>query len=253
VAQVRRNAHDDDLFGFLIHRGWLFLRLYLFMFVFSEPGSWKRWVMIAVAAIVCLQPRDSPLTRAVAAARRHLDNLIGPPARPQPAPAGAGAGQTPPETGAAGANAPRPANVRGAVQMTPEEAAARLLREQNARQQPPRFWRDTFYRVEQSTALFLASLVPGVGERHVRAREEARREAQRLEEERQRREREAAEEAQAAATTNGDGGDQLAEAAKESAAGLETGPDRPDAPGTSSSVQVQGTGEEAGELRNRAN
>ena len=35
--------------------------------------------------------------------------------------------------------------------------------------------RDVFYRVEQAAALFLASLIPGVGERHVAAREEVRR------------------------------------------------------------------------------
>jgi hypothetical protein len=44
--------------------------------------------------------------------------------------------------------------------------------------------RDTIFRVERAMALFLASLVPGVGERHVRAREEARREAERIENER---------------------------------------------------------------------
>ena len=36
-----------------------------------------------------------------------------------------------------------------------------------------------FYWVEQAVALFLASLIPGVGERHVAAREEARRQEER--------------------------------------------------------------------------
>lgn len=41
-----------------------------------------------------------------------------------------------------------------------------------------------FQRVERGFALFVASLIPGVGERHVRAREEARREVERVERER---------------------------------------------------------------------
>jgi len=68
--------------------------------------------------------------------------------------------------------------------MTPEEAAARLVRQHQDRN--PNIIRDTLYRVEQAAALFLASLIPGVGERHVRAREEARREAQRAAEEERR-------------------------------------------------------------------
>lgn len=57
---------------------------------------------------------------------------------------------------------------------TPEETARRLLAQhQDRRNANPVF--DVLYRIEQGIALFLASLIPGVGERHVRAREEARR------------------------------------------------------------------------------
>lgn len=249
VAQARQNGRDNDLFGFLIQRGWLFLRLYLFMFVFSEPGTWKRWLMIIVAAIVCLQPRDGPLSRALGAARRHLDNLIGPQPQPTPAAVRHRAPDNPPGATASSntATTQRPTNVRGAVQMTPEEAAARLLRERQ--DQNPRFWRDMFYRVEQSTALFLASLIPGVGERHVRAREEARREAQRIEEERRRGEEEAA-----GAQRQGEGpaDDTSTRAANEPVAPNEeikvSGPAEQSG---SSSVQVRDPGSEAGEVRNR--
>ena len=64
--------------------------------------------------------------------------------------------------------------------------------------------RDTIFRVERAMALFLASLVPGVGERHVRAREEARREAERIENERLAAEEKAKDESKAVA----DGTDQ---------------------------------------------
>jgi hypothetical protein len=66
---------------------------------------------------------------------------------------------------------------------SPEQAAARIIR-QNQERQNHGIVRDTIFRVERAVALFLASLVPGVGERHVRAREEARREAERMENER---------------------------------------------------------------------
>lgn len=186
LVQARQNPADNDLFAFFIQRGWLFLRLYLFMFVFSEPGTWKRWLLIVIAAVVCLQPRTGPLARGITAARRHFNNLIAPPA-PRPLAVDARETQPQPHVGLPryardDANTQRPANVRGAVHITPEEAAARLIGQQQDR--APTSWRDAFYRIEQSTALFLASLVPGVGERYVRVREEARREAERLEQER---------------------------------------------------------------------
>ena len=70
---------------------------------------------------------------------------------------------------------------------TPEEAARRLLQQQNRHNPNPML--DFLYRIEQGVALFLASLIPGLGERHVQAREQARRileeEERRLREEEQ--------------------------------------------------------------------
>ncbi|KAK6387180.1 hypothetical protein LTS17_000446 [Exophiala oligosperma] len=243
VAQGLQNAEDNDIFAFLIQRGWLFLRLYLFMFVFSEPGTWKRWAMIIIAVVVCLQPQNGPFVRGMQAARRHLDNLIGPQA-PQPQLDGAAQGQ--------GANAtiqgaPRPANIRGAVQMTPEEAAARLLRERRGRNRG--IWRESLYRIEQGVALFLASLIPGVGERHVMAREEARRQAQREEEERRRAEEEAAAGRQTS-TENEQSGVAVAETNLGTHAEVKV--DRPEESSpSSSSVQIRDAGVEDGQLRNR--
>ena len=53
----------------------------------------------------------------------------------------------------------------------PQETAQRLLREQNERNES--WWLETTRRVERAVALFIASLIPGVGERHIRARQEA--------------------------------------------------------------------------------
>ncbi|KAL2413688.1 hypothetical protein ABEF95_010516 [Exophiala dermatitidis] len=253
LPQARRIEVDNDLFGFLIQRGWLFLRLYLLMFVFSEPGSWRRWLLIVVAAIVCLQPRNGPLARAVTAARLHLDNLIFPPvaqARP------AQENQQPPNQphadttgdGALDRSGQRPVNVRGAVQMTPEEAAARLIRQHQ--DGVGGSWRDTLYRIEQSTALFLASLVPGVGERYVRAREEARREAERLEQERLRAQEEEAARTQEPANS---GENQPVGAIQETADAQHRGPKVEERveQSTSTSVEAQEDGSGSAGLRNR--
>ena len=254
-AQAAQNGEDNDLFAFMINRGWLFLRLYLFMFVFSEPGTWKRWLMIIAAAVICLQPRNGPVTRLMTAARRHFDNLVGPPAQ-QPRPEAAAQRQAaPPDQPRAAspqnlAPGQRPANVRGAVQMTPEEAAARLVQERHERQdRQPRFWRDAFYRVEQSIALFLASLIPGVGERHVRAREETRREEQRREEQRRQAEEEAAAERQN--TSDERAHPDEAEDLSTTTPKPEVGPGGREQQSASSSVQVSG-GDTSGELRNRS-
>lgn len=186
------DQEENDMFAFLIQRGWLFLRLYMFMFFLSDPGTWRRWLFLTIAIVVCILPRNNPLNDALALARRHIDNLLGP---PQPQARRQRAAQTVvgrdgqqaqqnPSGNASARRAVRPGHVRGAVQMTPEEAAARLVRQHQDRN--PNIIRDTLYRVEQAAALFLASLIPGVGERHVRAREEARREAQRAAEEERR-------------------------------------------------------------------
>lgn len=188
-----RNQADNEFWALVVQRGWLFLRLYMFIFVLSESGSWQRYGLLLLAAVVCLLPRENPLNNIFVVARRHIDNLIGPP-HPQPRDrerdratrqrqqqggVGGVQGANTQQNQTAG-NAPAAGtrtHVRGAVTTTPEQTARRLLRQHE--QQNPNVLRDAFYRVEQAVALFLASLIPGVGERHVAAREEARREEER--------------------------------------------------------------------------
>ena len=198
-------ANNEDLFALIVQRGWLFLRLYMFMFVLSEPGTWRRYFLLFIAVLVCILPQRNPLNTAFGHVRRHVDRLIGPPhpqrqegeerggvrndaggargrignnARNQPRGNGQAHEQAAQASIPAPAAAPGPSNTtprpaRGAVNTTPEEAAQRLVREHEQRN--PNMLRDVFYRVEQAAALFLASLIPGVGERHVAAREEVRR------------------------------------------------------------------------------
>lgn len=169
--EQRRPAQDEeenDLFGLIIQRGWLFLRLYMFTFVLSESGTWRRYLLLAMAVIVCLMPRENPFNQLFISLRRHIDNVIGP--------------ELPPAADQRRRDdlqdrAPRIRRRRRDSRRmpTPEETAARLMQEHAQRN--PDTMRDTLFRIERAVALFLASLIPGVGERHVQAREQARQQA----------------------------------------------------------------------------
>ena len=190
---ARQPAGENNFFNFIIGRAWLFLRMYVFTFFISEPGTLRRYLLLVVATLICILPRDNVLQQFVTQVRRHIDTLIGPPATPARDGA-AGPAQTNAATGTA-----TPGDVQAVENLTPAENAARLLREHQARN--PNVFRDALFRIERAAALFLASLVPGVGERHVRAREDQRREAERLENERRAREEAERTQAQAEADT----------------------------------------------------
>ena len=207
--RVQDQEQENDLYALVVQRGWLFLRLYMFIFVLSEPGTWRRYFLLAAAVIVCLLPRENPLNTLFAMGRRHLDNLIGPP-RPQQGdrardlqqprrgqegniPVHEPARRAGNEQAAANAEQARTpqstsrTRPQGAVYTTPEATAERLLQEH--RQRNPNVFLDTFWRIEQAIALFIASLIPGVGEGHVAVRVQQRREAE-LERQEQEQERE---------------------------------------------------------------
>ena len=113
--------------------------------------------------------------------RRHAEGLVPLAANERPRAGVGGARNNGDGTG-------RQARNRGP---TPQEAAERLLQERE--RQDVSIVRQSFRRVERAVALFVASLVPGVGERHIAAREaaEAARQAEAREsEERARKEQE---------------------------------------------------------------
>ncbi|KAK5091372.1 hypothetical protein LTR05_001555 [Lithohypha guttulata] len=221
AAPQNRQAHQhrhnqNDVLAFALERTWLFIRLYVFVFVLSEYGTWRRIIMLTAAIGFCLLPQNNPFSSAFQIARRHFDNLIGPPNIPQrqaqeqgQAQQGQIQPQVPGQNGqtdqaqTSNSSAPRS---RAAQMPTPEEAARRLLEQQNRRNPNPVI--NLLFRIEQGVALFLASLVPGLGERHIQAREQARR----ILEEEERRNREESERQQQmsqetpAATNDGQSG-----------------------------------------------
>ncbi|PYH69592.1 uncharacterized protein BO88DRAFT_487710 [Aspergillus vadensis CBS 113365] len=159
-----------------LRRMWLFVRLYFFCYMFSEPGTWSRVVYVTLAVLVSLLSETGvpqQLYRMlVAPVQRHLEGLVHfAPDEPAPAPSD--------------------------TQSTGQE---------NVPLAQPTGLRHQLRRVERSLALFIASLVPGVGERQVEVRNaaEAARNAERAREEEERRRREEEEEEATNAGTTGE-------------------------------------------------
>ncbi|KAL4934477.1 uncharacterized protein BDV17DRAFT_8405 [Aspergillus undulatus] len=164
-------AADGQLgLGRNLRRLWLFIRLYFFCHMFSMPGTQTRLIYVTLAVIAAILSETT-------VPRRTYEMILAPVQR----------------------------HLEGLVHFTPEEphqetgtARDEATANQHVGVQPGRaggIYRN-LQRVERSAALFIASLVPGVGERHIEVRnaaEAARHtELARQEEERRRREEEAA-------------------------------------------------------------
>lgn len=164
---------------------WLIVRLIGFVWFFtSGNSSWTRWLMVSGLAFVVFII-NTGIFNGVAEQvwgpiRRHLEALI-PLAGPDAALVPAANAALPQADAAAPAGIDTPRRRRPG-ELDEHEVAARLIEQ---RRQANGGWLITqIRRAEHSLLLFLASLVPGVGERHIAAREA---EATAAEAERQRR------------------------------------------------------------------
>lgn len=167
---------------------WLVVRLVGFVWFFTAGNpSWTRWLMVSGLAFIVFIINTgifNGLAEQVwGPVRRHLEGLIPlapaprdpaaqaaalPGAAEQNEQANAQAGMQQPDAAApAGTEATQRRRRPG--ELDPAETAARLLEQHR---QANTGWLITqIRRAEHSLLLFLASLVPGVGERHIRARE----------------------------------------------------------------------------------
>lgn len=166
-----------------LRRIWLFIRLYFFCYLFSESGTWSRVIFVSLAVLISLLSETGLPQQfqrmVIAPVQRHLEGLVHVGADEiQPVPRGGVGANLPPEAAEHAQGAPAAAN--GADQR-------RTGLQQSLR------------RVERSLALFFASLVPGVGERHVEARNAVQAAAERARAEEEIRRRRQAEEAAEAA------------------------------------------------------
>ncbi|KAL8761913.1 MAG: hypothetical protein Q9184_002017 [Pyrenodesmia sp. 2 TL-2023] len=211
-AQQQQNQNNQarDLARILIPLGghlWLLIRLFGFVYFFTAGGGHRRAILLGICAFIvfiantgALRPLFHTLWEPV---RRHVDGLIPLAAagdrdarqqRPRRPPQVQQQQQQQIDNAAAGDSNDQNNNHatqtrQGPNEPSPSDLADRLLRERDEQ--------SLFRRAERAIALFVASLVPGVGERHIAARDAA--EAQRLEVEQDRevqaqREREGQEE-----------------------------------------------------------
>jgi hypothetical protein len=170
-AQRRQNVRNN--LGAIVRSIWLLVRLFFFIWFFGLGGTWTRTIlMLAVCSIIFLAHAGvfAPLREWWNPIREHLEGLV-------PLAVDNGRNEGRPDAGAQG----DATGVQRAGEPNPQETANRLLREQQARD--GNWIRGNLRRVERAVALFMATLVPGVGERHIRARNAA--EAARITEERQ--------------------------------------------------------------------
>ena len=199
VAQAQAQAQQQqqqqvnqarDLARILLPLGghlWLMVRLFGFVYFFTAGAGWRRTILLGLAAVLVFAAQTGVFRPAIRGLwdpiQRHIEGLV-PLAGNERRPPGAAGGDD-------GGNRTSPQSA--SREPTPQEAAERLLRERERRD--GNLLRRGIRRTERAIALFVASLVPGVGERHIAAREaaEVARQAEAREmEEQTRRENEAA-------------------------------------------------------------
>lgn len=153
---------------------WMMVRISLFIWWFTSPtASWLRWFTVLSIALVLFFVNTgalNPLAEQIwVLLRRHLENLI---------PLAVDAGDRQQQRPGGGVNG---ANQRGPRDPNPADAAARLI--QQRRQDNANWLLNQARRLERAGILFIASLAPGLAERHIAQVEaEARAERQRLQE-----------------------------------------------------------------------
>ncbi|RAH79050.1 hypothetical protein BO86DRAFT_367552 [Aspergillus japonicus CBS 114.51] len=174
------NPNQNGQLGFarIMRRLWQFVRLYFFCYMFTEPGTWARVFFVTLAVLFVLSSETGVDQRLyqlfVAPVQQHLEGLVHlTPNEPAQAQGQGGQGAV---GGGGGGGGGGPTNGN------PRTGVAGEVRHQ-------------LRRVERSVALFIASLVPGVGERQVAVRNAAEA-AQRAREEEERRQREEAQQQQ---------------------------------------------------------
>ncbi|KAH7044514.1 hypothetical protein B0J12DRAFT_670588 [Macrophomina phaseolina] len=201
ILQQQQEAMQLPIAAIATHF-WLLLRIFGMLWFFSGAG-WQRTLMLSLCgmAIYIIQAGllgERFFGNRWDSVRRYFENLVGiPPQRPdaqQQRPAQQ-QGQANEANGNGAADLGPPGRRGRRRDPSPEEVAQRLLRERGQHRQT--WLRERVRGVERSTALFVASLWPGLGERMVAAREEAEAQARRDAQDREEAERREAAEAEA--------------------------------------------------------
>ena len=179
AAQQPHPDQARDLLRILLPLGghlWLLIRLFGFVYFVTGGAGWYRTILLGTCAILIFLSQTQifrPLQQAVwEPFRRHVEGIL---------PLGGNEGVNRPNVQREGPEGQAPAG----AEPSPRQMAERLLQERE--QHGGSIVRRNLRRAERAVALFVASLVPGVGERHIAARDAA--EAARAAEQREREER----------------------------------------------------------------
>ncbi|KAL8738783.1 MAG: hypothetical protein Q9181_000461 [Wetmoreana brouardii] len=176
---------------------WLLIRLFGFVYFFTAGGGQRRAILLGIAAFIVFIANTGalrPIVRAVwEPVRRHIEGLVplagadrnNPQQERRQQPQRHDRDSNPNGEANRGSSSSNQRDRNNDTDPTPQDLADRLLRDRQNQ--------SLFRRAERAIALFVASLVPGVGERHIAARDAAEAERRRAEEERE-KEREANEE-----------------------------------------------------------
>ena len=160
--QDEQRDQVNDLIQLLIPLGthlWLFIRLFGFVYLFAGGAAWSRTIMLGVGAAVIFLAQTGmfqPFQEAVwHPIRRHIEGIV---------------------QNDIDGRADYPVRVGGRAQgptnpADPQQLADRMIRERQERD--TNVILSTIRRAERSIVLLIASLVPGVGERHIAARDAA--------------------------------------------------------------------------------
>lgn len=166
-AVLNHRFNNDHQLGLArtIRRMWLFVRLYFFCYMFSEPGTWTRILFVCLAVIVSLLSDTGIPQRLhrmlVAPVQRHMEGVMEQPQR----------------------------RAAAARQATVDPSSTRT-QDRRGQQGQPTGLRHSVRRAERSLLFFLASLIPGASERYIAVTSEAEaRNAQRAREEEENRRR----------------------------------------------------------------
>lgn len=212
AAQVPQHPHNPFAGGLMapaIPHIWLLIRLTVFVWLWwfmASDRSWPRWLAVISVAIIAFAINTGLLNGVANQAwetfRRHVEGPL------NPANAGDGArnnqgheaqgvaGEDTPHALAATAAAAAGGGPRRHEEPDPAAAAARLVDER--RNANANWLRDQMRRLERAGLLFIASIAPGVAERHIAHLEAQEREEQQRREAEAAAAREAAERAAAA-------------------------------------------------------
>ena len=170
IAQVQQQQQPPnqarDLLRILLPLGghlWLIIRLFGFVYFFTAGAGWRRTILLGLLAMLVFIAQTGIFRPIVLGIwdpiRRHAEGLVPLVGNERPQ-AGVVRNHDNANTGGTG------------PEHTPSLAHQALL--QARERQNGNIVRQSIRRVERAIALFVASLIPGVGERHIAAREAAR-------------------------------------------------------------------------------